>query len=69
LPYAKETDLDQTDVELVTLGLDSLSAINLLLDIEDTFSIAFPDELLNESTFRSNSSLEAVLKTLVEGNV
>ncbi|HEY0605295.1 MAG TPA: phosphopantetheine-binding protein [Herpetosiphonaceae bacterium] len=53
------------DTELSLLGLDSLSAINMLLDLEETFEIMIPDELLSTETFRSASTLEAALRTLV----
>lgn len=39
------------------LGLDSMGAVNLLLDLEDSFAISFPDALLTEETFRTASTL------------
>ncbi|NEQ71412.1 MAG: acyl carrier protein [Symploca sp. SIO2D2] len=53
------------EAELASLGLDSMSAINLLLDLEESFEITFPDELLNVDTFRTRSSLEAVISSLL----
>ncbi len=51
------------DVKLEDQGLDSMGAINVLLDMEDTFDIAFPDEMLTEETFRTASSLlDAILQ-------
>ena len=55
------------DVRLEELGLDSMGAINVLLDIEDTFDVSFPDELLTEETFRTASSLrDAILQLTAE---
>jgi acyl carrier protein len=51
-------------LELVALGLNSVSAINLLLDIEETFGVTFPASMLNEDTFRSVGSLRHALETL-----
>ena len=50
------------DIELVQLGLDSMTAIAVLLDMEKTFGIKFPDDMLVESTFRTAGRLkEAIL--------
>ncbi len=39
------------------LGLDSLAAIDLLLDLEQTFGVVFPDEELTEETFRTTANI------------
>ena len=52
------------DTELAVLGLDSMSALTLLLELEEIFEISFPDSLLNATTFRSASSLENVIEML-----
>ena len=51
--------------ELDRLGLDSQSAISLLLDLEQAFSIMFPDELLTVATFRTPQSLEEAVRSLI----
>jgi acyl carrier protein len=51
---------------LGTLGLDSMAAINLLLDLETTFCIQIPDDLLTAETFETLASLEATFRPLVE---
>jgi len=38
-------------VELVYLGLDSMTAVALLLDMEKMFDIRFPDDMLVQDTF------------------
>ena len=52
--------------ELVRLGLDSMSAISLLLDLEDAFKITFPRSMLDPKTFRTGDTLLAALRQLVE---
>jgi acyl carrier protein len=52
------------ETELPALGLDSMSALALLLELEEIFEISFPDALLNATTFRSAKSLESVIQML-----
>jgi acyl carrier protein len=56
LPYAGGRALRPDDA-LADLGLDSLEVINLLLDIEGTYGLAFPDEMLTAETFATVGSL------------
>ncbi len=53
-------------VELVQLGLDSMTAVALLLDMEKTFDIRFPDEMLAEATFRTAGALKEAVQLLRE---
>jgi acyl carrier protein len=55
------------DEELSKLGLDSMSAINLLLDVEQAFGIVIPDEMLTAETFHTQATLGAAISTLVGG--
>ncbi|GLY02728.1 MULTISPECIES: phosphopantetheine-binding protein [Actinoplanes] len=55
------------EVPLVKLGLDSLRAVNLVLDLEDTFGVEFPDAMLSESTFSTRRSLLENLHVLLSG--
>ena len=58
-----QVDLD-VDSELRLLGLDSLAAIDLLLDLEDAFAVTLPEQFLNAETFRTARSLwQAVAET------
>ena len=52
------------ETELPALGLDSMSALTLVLELEEIFDISFPDSVLNATTFRSASSLENVIQVL-----
>ena len=55
----------ETDDLLADLGLDSLEVIQLLLDIEGGYNIAFPDELLTAETFQTVGSLWQVITDVV----
>ncbi len=47
------------------LGLDSVSAVDLLVDLERTFGVTFRDDRLNADTFRTAESLLETLVTLM----
>ena len=49
---------------LYELGLDSMSAVNLLLELEEAYGVIFPDALLTESTFETPLSLRSVIVSL-----
>lgn len=55
-----------TDVPLVELGLDSLRAVSLVLDLEETFNIEFPDSMLSEATFHTAAALSQAVRSLLE---
>lgn len=46
---------------LADVGLDSLSTVGLLVDVEDTFGVEFPDDALGPDTFATASSLWSVV--------
>ena len=52
------------DAELAELGLDSMGAITLLMDLEGSFDISFPEEMLVPETFRTADSLLGAIRTL-----
>jgi len=58
-------DVDWTTVSLPDLGLDSMSAIELVLAIEDTFAAQFPEDALVRETFATFGSLERVVRSMV----
>jgi acyl carrier protein len=65
LPYLREVpDIDMS-VELVDYGLDSMVGIDLLVDLEKTFAITFPDEFVSPDTFRSGESLDAAIRSVL----
>ena len=65
LRSAKLNDINY-DVELVQLGLDSMTAVALLLDMEKTFDIRFPDDMIAEDTFRTAGGLKKAVQQLLE---
>lgn len=50
---------------LGTYGLDSLASIALMMEIEDTFDVTFPDELMTGQTFETLTSLWEAVGTLL----
>ena len=54
------------DSSLEALGLDSMTAIELLLDLEQTFGVILPDALLTAETFRTPATLELAVRSLLE---
>ena len=54
------------DVELVQFGLDSMTAVALLVDLEKTFNIRFPDDMIVEGTFRTAGALKKAVQLLRE---
>lgn len=50
---------------LDTYGLDSLASIALMLEIEDAFDVAFPDELMTGRTFENVTNLWAAVRELL----
>ena len=51
------------DEDLWLLGMTSLTCLGLMLSIEDTFEIEFPEEALQSSTFRSINTISAAVKS------
>jgi acyl carrier protein len=64
--HLRSTNAINYDVELVQLGLDSMTAVAVLLEMEKTFNIRFPDEMLVEGTFRTAGRLKEAVQTLRE---
>lgn len=65
----KKFDLDPADVKadstLESLGLDSLSVIELLFDLEDEFGIKIPDDANNRVKPNSVGEVVALLDSLL----
>ena len=61
-----KTDSIDYDKELAQFGLDSMTAVALLLDMEKTFKIRFPDDMLVEGTFRTAGRLRDSVQMLRE---
>ncbi|MCP2258142.1 acyl carrier protein [Streptoalloteichus tenebrarius] len=52
------------DTRLADLGLDSLSTVNLLIELENGFGVSFPDELLTAETFETADTLWRTVSAL-----
>jgi acyl carrier protein len=57
------SSLSDTD-DLYEAGLTSHAIVNVMLALEDTFDLEFPDELLRKSTFESVAAIHGVLDQL-----
>jgi acyl carrier protein len=55
------------DTDLYAAGLNSLSAVDLMLAVEQAFDFVFPDEALNRRTFSSIGSIASVVERLTTG--
>jgi acyl carrier protein len=62
LPVDVSTLSDSED--LYQAGLTSHASVNVMLAIEDSFDIEFPDELLRKSTFESIAAIRGALEGL-----
>ena len=54
---------DQAD--LYQAGMTSHASVSVMLALEDTFDIEFPESMLRKSTFESVSAISAALTSLV----
>ncbi|MBV9784220.1 MAG: acyl carrier protein [Acidisphaera sp.] len=57
------------DADLYAAGLDSLAIVNIMLAIEETFQVEFPDSLLSRQSFSSIASLERIIRQLQSESV
>ena len=64
LPAA--ADLDH-NADLFSAGMSSHGSVQLMLALEDTFDIEFPDNLLNRKSFSTIAMIEQVIAQLVTG--
>lgn len=62
-----QAPINDTD-QLFERGLDSAGVVNVMMALEETFEIRFPDELLNRQTFSSIASIVSAVKK-ISGNV
>ncbi|MGV9557758.1 phosphopantetheine-binding protein [Streptomyces sp. NPDC003522] len=57
LPFLDEGTPVDAHASLTELGLDSLTLLNLVAELEDRFSVELPDEMLVMETFATPSTL------------
>ncbi len=65
-PPFGEAESINYDAELAQLGLDSMTAVAVILDMEKTFGIRFPDDMLVEGTFRTAGKFKEAIQLLRE---
>ncbi|HMN45923.1 MAG TPA: acyl carrier protein [Povalibacter sp.] len=54
-----------TDTDLYESGLTSFATVQLMLALEEEFSIEIPDRLLNRRTFQSIGAMSGVVTSLL----
>ncbi len=52
------------DADLFAAGMSSHASVNVMLALEDTFDIEFPDVMLKRSVFESISAIDAAVTEL-----
>jgi acyl carrier protein len=59
-------DLDSLpdDADLFQAGMSSHASVNVMLALEDSFDLEFPDSMLKRSVFESVSAIEAAVGEL-----
>lgn len=66
LPILKNTEEIDPLVELQNYGLDSMTSISLLLDLEEKLDMLFPDEFLMSETFENTNALWEKVQRILE---
>ncbi len=64
LPVA--VDQLENDADLYTAGLSSFASVQLMLALEETFDVEFPDSLLNRRSFASIAAIENAIRQLTD---
>lgn len=67
LPVAVESLGDEQD--LYAAGLTSFAAVQLMLGLEETFDIEFPERMLNRRSFANIAAIVACLRELAPNMV
>ena len=65
LKQAGDGDFLTMESNLYVLGLDSMGAVNLMLELEEIYGVVFPDSLLTESTFETPMALKSAIVSLI----
>jgi len=50
--------------DLFRMGMGSMASINVMLALEETFGVEFPEEMLTRNTFSTISSIKSALERL-----
>jgi acyl carrier protein len=57
------------DTDLYRAGMKSFASVQLMLALEETFEIEFPENMLNRATFRTLGSIERAVVALAPGSL
>jgi len=57
------------DTDLYRAGMKSFASVQLMLALEESFEIEFPEEMLNRATFRSASAIAKAVEQLSPGSM
>ncbi|MEV5955785.1 acyl carrier protein [Streptomyces sp. NPDC051987] len=68
LPFLDPDEKLTEDTVLRDLGLDSLTMVDLLASLENSYGVRFRDEALTTETFRTPGTLWAALSRLLARN-
>jgi acyl carrier protein len=60
--------LDDND-DLYVAGLTSHASVNVMLALEDSYDVEFPEQLLRKTTFSTVSSIRSAVDGLVSAGV
>lgn len=59
-------DKIQLEDKLISLGIDSINMVELIIALEDAFSLEFDDSILNPDKFHDVSSLIELVKNNIK---
>jgi len=62
---AVDVDTVAADDDLYQAGLTSHASVNVMLALEDSFDVTFPERMLRKRTFESVASMRAALEELL----
>ena len=62
-----DVDTLSDDADLFVAGMTSHASVNLMLALEDSFDIEFPDQMLKRSVFESVSAISSAIAELSGG--
>jgi len=51
--------------ELRKIGVDSMSVLNIIFDLENTFEVNIPDSMLTEEVFRTPETIETAIRGML----
>jgi acyl carrier protein len=54
----------EDDTDLYRAGMKSFASVQLMVALEDTFEIEFPESMLTRATFRSPAAIERAVRAL-----